>query len=1106
MFFNPQNNSFKKKKNNLHSHKTPVPSRPTPIQAYFSTKNVTETSVEYSGKEHRLQINALEEINPTVTTGDTLEIEEAHLVNLAKVGVYTEQQNGEQSNMHYLIADDFSIALLDIPPPYRAKTFFAQKELIDSANQILKKQHALIVIVLTGNTLTINKEHCLLEASVALVDSEIKKTSMIRDDEEKGKTIADNIKMPFRGSGSDATRYMFGFTDMIRHQTPFAIRLSKELGVIEEADLTGLQQKGIEGDFGGIQNITRLLNKRSLTGTYAKTKTLLRKPISKADAEKDQADYKKKFSKLRTGATQPENVLGVNMLAHPEVGEVIVTFMRSVDPVDIANFEQGNYHGAVVISSKNGRDYICLSIRRRMDLEIQQLKHYYGRASIDTTGWTYHDLLTNISLMTDTSEGERAYAQYNKARSMNTIPQRQAFFRMYGSRPGQTYHERQSGPYFHVPAPLTVALTPLFDDVEWEKRTPEVPFPPFADIPSTPEIPIDETIITDVMESLTDIACNVSVRSSLSGASAVEAELEGIEKFKTKLLEMGETQPEQPLLVHDWSDLDAYNTLTESFRPEPATPGASLAVSESECEEGMFGDSSINKFDTSYSPDLPESELLIDNINSISKRKSTGIVWDSSYKPQSRTFGKIPKLGESKFAESPPSSTLGFGARISSSPAVALTLSPAPLSHQTATSSGSTAMLDWLFAPSSYQETLRPESTKPPATPLPRVVRRKSFINHELLDQLIAAANLTEIAKEDEFLKWISFAVKKYDDALKLEKENRITMQELIVYLNEIETKIILWHTINPYIQSALVVKHPQQKLTRPIFQFLDEIQKERQSLIKYLIQEEENLPVSDETHLQKINEIWFQIVQTQDMFLSEVSPENRLVLLEAFAQLLSFTEGIQLLERFFCEDVIDHITFKENYLDADKTNEDFLVSAQSGLLNQQTEQVSCAITIYLPDPLHLKQSSRFTAASHPFATKDIHVRTSKFDDYEIVDFSDLPSARKSEPRIDVSTSLINPFYIRLARALAFALAIFNRKDTDPIPVAPREDHSTWSAGIIREIEENIEPLFRKRNFLSLRESSISHSAYKKGGWYGDNATDNRHNYLEARDIFFQPK
>ncbi|BDD09458.1 hypothetical protein FUAX_18900 [Fulvitalea axinellae] len=453
------------------------------IQAMFSSKDREDLSIAYTGHKLTMQTSFMSTL--------TVKGKEYRIIENGKGEI-----TGEKSV--FLIADDMSLAVLNVSGKFRPKFFFAHPEVILRTNTRLEAQKARVYLKETGNQLLLG-EQSLCEVEV-MPDEE-----GAVDEVSKRQMRFPN--MPLRGGSSNPTRYMFGYTDLIEHPTDFGVRFAPPFGILAPVDSPiSSDLKGIEGDVVGVRGLVDvLLDPEAESLNDASLRERLLNDIDRDQRTLDDNQYKKYYTTERERMRGMERRLGVNQFAQPRLGDSVATFMRSNADEDMGMFEQGNYHGGVVAESLDGRDYVTLEMRRRMDLENEQRRHYFHKAGIDVSSMSdFHILHHGAPLMAETERGMEVYQEYIEAKKYNVLPHQTAFYRMYGRSEEQSYHALQKGPYFGVPAPLTVVFSAtdipgthsLQDSAREESLSPSptgslLELPPLP-VPSPSEIPSDD--------------------------------------------------------------------------------------------------------------------------------------------------------------------------------------------------------------------------------------------------------------------------------------------------------------------------------------------------------------------------------------------------------------------------------------------------------------------------------------------------------------------------------------------------------------------------------------------------------------------------------------
>ncbi|WP_338395872.1 hypothetical protein [Fulvitalea axinellae] len=413
--------------------------------------------------------------------GDKLEVQTS-ILQPAVVGgreyMLIENVRGQvtSSKAVFVFSDDMTLAVLDVTGKFRPKQFFAHPEIVLRTNAILKRQKALIKLLPTANTLSVNGKLLIEVEAVPHEQGELNQGT---------ERQAHFANMPHRGASSDPTRYMFGFSSQVHSATPLGLRLAP-LGLHQNTESPNPlgNLTGVEGDVLGIRGMVKTIvdgNGMSMPDDELKTRIVA--DIDVVESNADEARYKEMYTQRRAEMRDMERRLGINQFAQPRVGDSIATFMKSKDLDDISTFEQGNYHAGVVAESLDHQDYVTVEMRRRMDLEIAQKKHYYRKGGLDVDNMSDLDINHNGgALLAATEQGEEAFAEYGLAKGLNVPSGQTAFYRMHGRREDQSFHNSQKGPYFHVPAPLTVVFSAI-------DREAEEDLPP---IPASPSLPVSK--------------------------------------------------------------------------------------------------------------------------------------------------------------------------------------------------------------------------------------------------------------------------------------------------------------------------------------------------------------------------------------------------------------------------------------------------------------------------------------------------------------------------------------------------------------------------------------------------------------------------------------
>ncbi|BDD04971.1 hypothetical protein AUTU_24540 [Aureibacter tunicatorum] len=423
-----------------------------PIQGFFPSKEKEDMHVEYIGDKLEIQMSDLQ---PVVVGG----IEYMVIDNL--------RGEVQQDAANYIFSNDMSLAVLDVTGKLRPKQFFAHPEIILKTNKVLSRQRSCLKLLPTGNTLVANAIKLL---EVEAIPNEEGGVS------EKTKRQNIFVNMPFRGASSDPTRYMFGYSSQVEHKTPLGIRFHGDIGqpvLVDDDNKANLA--GVEGDVMGIRGLTKLfLNSDSSTLSDEQIRDQLKADMSFEENNDLERAYSDLYQNNRSSMDAVERRLGVNQYAQPRVGDSIVTFLKSTNKEDLAMFEQGNYHGGVMAESLDGQDYVTIELRRRMDLEVDQKRHYFRRMGLDVDRMSNLDINHNAgAIAAGMEEVEDLYFEYLEAKTLNVQPHQTGYYKMYGRSVGQTYHESKVGPYFDVPVPMTVVLSSPERDYEMDAPLPD---------------------------------------------------------------------------------------------------------------------------------------------------------------------------------------------------------------------------------------------------------------------------------------------------------------------------------------------------------------------------------------------------------------------------------------------------------------------------------------------------------------------------------------------------------------------------------------------------------------------------------------------------------
>ncbi|BDD07199.1 hypothetical protein [Aureibacter tunicatorum] len=444
-------NSKEKKRSPKPSNRNNSLSIAGPVQAYFEAKKDPKHRYHFFGRETFAQRLFLNETTETVELANGGEKNiELHYIDQERVRIAPDEMN-------FIVSDDLSLAVLKTSD--RAKSFFAIDPLIERTGKKLVAQKAVIYLNKTGNALQID-ENFLWEVEV-LPDPKY------RSQPKENQDAVFPIFM-FRGASSDPSRYMFG-AEKDENQSPYGIKLNEPFGIVSEGG-------NLEGDINGLRGFVKYLTLRDKAPKQKRVLLdFMAQNIKRSEHQAIDRQYKKTYYNDRKRLSAMERQFGINQFAEPHLGDSVVTFMRSSDNEDIGLFEQGNYHAGVVAESMDSQDYVCVLMRRKMEMERHQMRKYMAMYQMEGhENMTDQEVLAYSPTLMQMEDDENLTGHnspYYKAEKMNTQLTQMPFIKMYSRTQGQTFHETAYEDEYQVPSPLTVVVAAIPREEQTSQET-----------------------------------------------------------------------------------------------------------------------------------------------------------------------------------------------------------------------------------------------------------------------------------------------------------------------------------------------------------------------------------------------------------------------------------------------------------------------------------------------------------------------------------------------------------------------------------------------------------------------------------------------------------
>ncbi|BDD12717.1 hypothetical protein FUAX_51490 (plasmid) [Fulvitalea axinellae] len=978
-----------------------------PVQAFFRTKDFPSIKrhIFFTGKDHYAQTSQLRMYQPESPKPGTSD-------NLLIIENLRAAMSSQHAN--YLISDDCSLAIVDLPDENRPKAFFAKFEVIMQTQRVLEKQKARIRLIQTGNLLKIGSNHTLAE--------------VFFEPDTEGSTFETQKRqlkfpnMPFRGSSSDPTRYMFGFKDLSEHETPFAIRFRHPFGMGRPVDTTDKKKPGLEGDFEGVQGTVMVMGSSRMSDNSYEVEDQLYVKRNREERRKDDAAYSKKVKKSRRKFRQREKRLGINKHAHPKVGESIVTLMRSDKDEDVGGFEQGNYHGGVVAQSLDGKDYVCIGIRRRLDLEKKQLENYYMEAGVETRGMSYPELFRQMGLLAETTEGQKAYATYQEATKYNAPPHQSSFFRMYGSQEGQSYHERQTGKYFNVPSPLTVILSPTSTEIPYEEPV-EMAEEAYDDSLSSGRRPSVHTAPIDPVDFKTIVS---TVFGEQTEGEESEEYLALLSEFESAFTVT--SSPHMSLTDYMEGGGDMFDMLPGPAST-PMTPSDSVSSTASPSD-------SVSRWNRQTLVETPPA-----------KRKT---LMTRSPSPEERGFGDTPP--------------------------------PKPLEEEDLRSESSTPKAG---AEEVKPKTPPPPPALSKAGFMARVSAHKldSFAHNSNIFHMASLLEdyqevLTSYPKAVEEAKAGGEETNNPDYLKQLLEEHLAARYHLLL---KIERYIYFFHQSHPHRASG-IMKGMEDELERPLFEILDIVQEEFEDVVSKQMEEDFLPPIGGLATPGELQDLMSKMVKhASSLDMATFSEKNVRRVQAIHSRLLAIGEGRRLFGKIYSGDLPEKITFK--IPEGDST--EFQVVPGPSRTASTTEKGATASTtssrpvdLFFPDEKHWPSASVMAKGGIPVKDRDENIRIVRGE--SIARHQDEPEydSEWSFLEDEAPTYVLAPTFLRYLMALEQARrSMLGQTESGKFSTA-------WGETENHTLAETLENPLRVELALPKKTGAGLLSSYGEGGWF----------------------
>lgn len=362
----------------------------------------------------------------------------------------------DPASVGLLAADDNSLAIHDTAQ--HPKEFYASPGVISASNTSLERVQSSVRLSSTGNSVTVSGQ-------------------------KLQKVEPQNVREPVEDDGTD-------FAEMMQHE---CYRMAGEVIGMQG----NVQSEVAVGRSGAKRSIKISPDPEKDNTINSLTRTLARSGkkinphsvVKGVESEKGLSEKDARTYGTRSGKGQLDETartLGLNQFAEPEVGEAYAIFSNAAEATRKLDFsklisggrptQRGNvwgYHFAgVVAQSSDGKDRITLeNYSRAADAEkvsgpirdavLNKYRAQLGNVYNQLQG---ADRLTIVDVLFRAQQPitQKALDEYRRIRA-SSAPERRWFFQIYGTKTGQTFHEKQaaSGEFVN---PLTVRTQkPLAD-------------------------------------------------------------------------------------------------------------------------------------------------------------------------------------------------------------------------------------------------------------------------------------------------------------------------------------------------------------------------------------------------------------------------------------------------------------------------------------------------------------------------------------------------------------------------------------------------------------------------------------------------------------------
>lgn len=350
-----------------------------------------------------------------------------------------------------LVADDNSLAIHKTGE--HPKEFYAKDSVVSTANDDLEAVQSSVRLKTQGNTVTVEGQ----------------RLDMVQPE---------NVREPVEEEETD-------FVNMMQHE---CFRMAGEVigmsGNVQNEVVLGQggKERTVEINPNPLreEKIERLSRALARSGSKISINAAAKAMEKGSDmTETDAKKYGKRSGKGRLD--KHERILGINKYTAPEVGEGFAIFSNAADPrmrLDFSkllsggrpterdNFIWGYHFAGVVAKSEDGKDRITLENYSRAN-ELEELTDEIRDALLEKYRGKLGDVFQRLQGMDHltfmgtldaepTSIASSVLAEYRQVRS-SSKPERRWFFQIYGSKPGQSFHEKQAESGFFV-NPLTVRV------------------------------------------------------------------------------------------------------------------------------------------------------------------------------------------------------------------------------------------------------------------------------------------------------------------------------------------------------------------------------------------------------------------------------------------------------------------------------------------------------------------------------------------------------------------------------------------------------------------------------------------------------------------------